>query len=88
MRIFLDNCEIVGIVPHAFKDNMGEMVSYNEVYIHRFDDSRDPSVMKFNSKLERLNKGMLGTIELEIDETGQRKPRLIEFKPDLDIGNE
>jgi len=79
MKVFYE-CDLVAFVPKSFEDNTGQTVSYNEAYLLNEDSEGKPEMIILNTKLDlKPLVGHSGQLEVEVDSTGKRKPRLISF---------
>jgi len=76
------NSELVAIIPVAFENVEGETVSYNELFLVNENDEGRKEMLKFNSKLDisKLSTPKNVDIEVDIDNTGERKPKLLSIK--------
>jgi len=79
MKVFFE-VSCLAVKPHKFIGDDGEDVAYNEItFLNVTDDGRE--VITLNSKQgEPLWVDKDGVIAVEIDPTGKKKPRLLEFK--------
>jgi len=81
MKVLYKAAELVAIEPKHFTDKAGVEVEYNEAYFRIEDENGVPFVIKVNSKaVGPANERQTGTLELDIDNEGTRKPKLLSFK--------
>lgn len=82
MKVFYE-VEVLAVVPVSFMaQDTGDLVEYNKVYLLNTDDNKS-DVLVFNTKSESISensKGLSGIAEIEIDATGSKKPKLVDFK--------
>jgi len=81
MKVFFD-VRLIAFVPKKFEDNEGKTVEYNEAHFLYESEEGERQVVQLNTKSD-LSPAIDedGILELDIDVSGKRKPRLLSFKP-------
>jgi len=81
MLVKYNAAELVAIAPKGFTDKDGVEVEYNECYFRIEDEDGVPFVVVLNSKAVKPDQERhTGTLEVDIDNEGKRKPKLVSFK--------
>jgi len=79
MQVFYE-VTLVAFLPKSFEDKEGVTVSYNECYFVNEDDEGKRDMIILNTKIDLSQlEGSKGHLEVEIDSSGKRKPRLVSF---------
>lgn len=81
MKVFYD-VKLIAFVPKKFENDEGKTIEYNEAHFLYEDEDGNRQVVQINTQSD-LSAAVDedGTLELEIDIAGKRKPRLLSFKP-------
>jgi len=81
MKVAYSGAELVAVEPKGFTDKEGVEVEYNQCYFRVEDENGVPFVVIVNSKsVGPTQERHTGKLELDIDNEGKRKPKLIYFK--------
>jgi len=81
MKVLYKDAELVIVSPKGFTDNVGVEVEYNECTFRIEDEDGIPFSVVLNSKaVKPSDERHTGLLEVEVDNEGKRKPKLISFK--------
>lgn len=82
MKVYFDDVSILAVIPAKFFDDQGNEVVYTEVHVLHEDADGRREVIKFTPReFDKANEGRDGVIEVDVDVSGKRKPRLLGFQP-------
>jgi len=83
MPVKYSEVQLLAFIARSFEDKEGLTVEYNEAHFLLENEAHERSVFVLNTKLDLLmEEGKSGTLTVEVDPSGKRKPRLVSFKVD------